>query len=189
MPNRQPSKPTAKKGSTMMTRSHANIRGAALLAATLVALPLSGCATGGFGTPGTYGTGQLDLGQTAAVGDISAADALTRARGHFKNNDFGYAASYYKRFVELQPNNAEGYIGLGASYDRLRRFDLADRVYVALYKITGGTAQYYNNLGYSFMLRGDLKSALENFQKAQALDPTNPVIVNNLKILANASNA
>ena len=48
-------------------------------------------------------------------------------------------------------------MGLGASYDRLGRFDLSDRVYATLYPISGRTAQYYNNLGYSYMLRGNLR--------------------------------
>ena len=69
----------------------------------------------------------------------------------------------------------------------MRRFDLSDRVYASLYKISGGTAQYYNNVGYSYMLRGNLTAALTNFRKAQKLDPDNAVIANNLQILANAS--
>lgn len=172
-----------------MTIRLASFKRLSLLAVTLTALPLAGCTTGGFGTPSAYGTGQLNLTQSGPVGDISAQEALNNARGHFKNNDFGYAAAYYKRYVELKPQDPEGFVGLGASYDRLRRFDLADRVYAGLYKLTGGTVQYYNNLGYSYMLRGDLKSALENFRKAQALDPANPVILNNLKMLASANNA
>ena len=88
--------------------------------------------------------------------------------------------------VELSPKNAEGYIGLSASYDRLRRFDLSDRVYTALFQITGGTAQYYNNVGYSYMLRGNVSAALTNFRKAQQLDPDNVVVANNIQMLTNA---
>ena len=66
------------------------------------------------------------------------------------------------------PKDPEGYVGLGASYDRLGRFDLSDRVYASLYALSGGTAQYYNNVGYSYMLRGNLTAALTNFRKAKA---------------------
>ena len=38
------------------------------------------------------------------------------------------------------------------------------------YQLAGGSAQYYNNLGYSYMLRGNLTVALTNFRKAKALD-------------------
>ncbi len=89
--------------------------------------------------------------------------------------------------VELSPKDPEGYVGLGASYDHLGRFDLADRVYASLYSLTGGTAQYYNNVGYSNLLRGNLTAAMTNFQNARRLDPDNVVIADNLQILANAT--
>ena len=89
----------------------------------------------------------------------------------------------------LDPKNAEGYVGLSASYDRLGRFDLSDRVYASLYGITGATAQYYNNVGYSYMLRGNVNAALGNFKKARTLDPENLVVANNIQILQNAAAA
>jgi len=125
----------------------------------------------------------------ANIGDYSADAALAEAKGHFRGGDYGYSAALYQRVVELAPKNAEGYIGLSASYDRLRRFDLSDRVYQALFAIIGGTAQYYNNVGYSYMLRGDLNAALTNFRKAEKLDPDNVVVANNIQILANAARA
>ena len=58
---------------------------------------------------------------------------------------------------------------------------------MALFQITGGTAQYYNNVGYSYMLRGNLTAALTNFRKAEKLDPDNVVVANNIQILATAA--
>ena len=123
------------------------------------------------------------------MSDTTADAALLDGRAHFRNNDYGYSAAYYKQAVELAPKRAEGYVGLGASYDRLGRFDQSDRVYATLYAISGPTAQYYNNLGYSYMLRGNLTQALSNFRKAKALDPGNPVIVNNISMLSAAGRA
>ena len=76
---------------------------------------------------------------------------------------------------------------LSASYDRLHRFDLSDRVYASLFDLSGGTAQYYNNLGYSYMLRGNLKDALGAFRKAEKLAPGNITVANNMRILAKAA--
>ena len=53
--------------------------------------------------------------------------------------------------------------------------------------MTGPTPQYYNNVGYSYMLRGNLTAALTNFRKASKLAPDNVVIANNLQILSNAA--
>ena len=137
----------------------------------------------------TFGGKPQQVAVLANIGDYTADAALAEAKGHFRNGDYGHSAALYKRVVELSPKNAEGYIGLSASYDRLRRFDLSDRVYAALHQITGGTAQYYNNVGYSYLLRGDLNAALTNFRKAETLDPGNVVVANNIQILANAANA
>ena len=154
-----------------------------LLALALVATPLAGCSGIGHSS---FGSNKLAATEIADIGDYTADRALSEARAHFRNNDFGYSATLYKRYVELSPKDPQGYVGLSASYDRLRRFDLSDRVYESLFKLTGGTAQYFNNVGYSYMLRGNLTAALTNFRKARALDPDSVVIANNMQILANA---
>ncbi len=154
-----------------------------VLAAALAVVPLAGCSTANLGA-GSFGSGALRVAEVPGIGDYTAERALAEARAHFRNNDFGHSAAFYKRVVELSPKDPEGYVGLGASYDRLRRFDLSDRVYAALFALGGGTAQYHNNVGYSHMLRGDLKTALTHLRKAEALAPGNAVVGNNLQILA-----
>jgi Flp pilus assembly protein TadD len=154
---------------------------------TMAALPLSGCTTASMFGSSSFGDNKLEVADIDNKGSYTADGALTEARGHFRNNNYGYSAAYYKRVVELSPKDPEGYIGLGASYDQLRRYDLSDRVYASLYKLTGATAQYYNNLGYSYMLRGDLRKALINFRKARKLDPDNVVVANNIQLLSDAA--
>jgi Flp pilus assembly protein TadD len=78
---------------------------------------------------------------------------------------------------------AEAWIGLAASYDRLRRFDLADQAYAQAIKLTGETIQILNDRGYCYMLRGDLGKARAKFLKAYQLDPTNPTVINNISLL------
>ena len=152
------------------------------------ALPLlAGCSS--LGSTSSFGGKPQQVAELPNIGDYTADAALAEAKSHFRGGDYGHSAALYKRVVELSPKNAEGYIGLSASYDRLRRFDLSDRVYTALFEITGGTAQYYNNVGYSYMLRGNLSAALASFRKAEKLDPTNVVVANNIQILANAAAA
>ena len=67
--------------------------------------------------------------------------------------------------------NGEAWLGLAASYDRLRRYELADRAYNEALKIYGPRPEVLNNIGYSYMLRGDLRKARAKFQEAQAQDP------------------
>ena len=153
----------------------------------VITLPLVGCSSTQTNDVGAFGDGQLEAADQPNVAGLPADRALTEARAHFRVNDFGYSAALYKRYLELSPSDPEGYFGLAASYDRLRRFDLSDRVYASLFKLSGGTAQYYNNLGYSYLLRGDSATALINLRRASKLDPQNATVANNLRMIANAA--
>jgi Flp pilus assembly protein TadD len=74
-------------------------------------------------------------------------------------------------------------IGLTASYDRIRRFDLADRAYAQATRLGGVTVQILNDQGYSCMLRGNQSAARRKFEQGYSMDPGNPVIANNLELL------
>lgn len=102
---------------------------------------------------------------------------------HFARGDYGLAERYFRDAVEKTPRDATAWVGLAASYDRLRRFDLADQAYASAIRLTGRTIQVLNNQGYSMLLRGNLKAARKIFLKANELDPTNPTVINNLELL------
>jgi Flp pilus assembly protein TadD len=110
-------------------------------------------------------------------------DDLSLGKKYFRAADFGLAERHFRRAVELHPRDLESWIGLAASYDRLRRFDLADRAYEQAIKIAGPTPEILNNIGYSLMLRGDYRRARETLLQAQAQDPGSPYIRNNLELL------
>jgi Flp pilus assembly protein TadD len=113
-------------------------------------------------------------------------EALAHGKEYFRQGDYGKAEASYRRAVELMPNDPEALLGLAASYDRLRRFDLADRIYEQIAPYVSARPEYYNNLGYSYILRGDLRTGRTYLLKAYELDPKNPVIVNNLTMLKNS---
>jgi len=103
--------------------------------------------------------------------------------GLFNKGAYGIANRYFRDAVEKAPEDAEAWVGLAASYDKLRRFDLADQAYRQAIKLTGETVQILNDRGYSYLLRGDLPKARVQFLKAYQLDPGNPTVVNNLQLL------
>lgn len=123
----------------------------------------------------------------ASVEALPADRVLPAAKQHFIDGNYGYAVRYYEQAVELNPNSGEAWLGLAASYDRVRRFDLADRAYEKGAKFIGERAEYFNNVGYSYLLRGDLRRARQNFQRALELDPDNLTIQNNLELLRTAA--
>jgi tetratricopeptide (TPR) repeat protein len=110
-------------------------------------------------------------------------DDLSLGKKYFRAADFGLAERHFRRAVEHHPRDLESWIGLAASYDRLRRWDLADRAYDQAMKIAGPTPELLNNVGYSLMLRGDYRRARETLLQAQAQDPGNPYVTNNLELL------
>ena len=110
-------------------------------------------------------------------------DELSLGKKHYRANDFGLAEKHFRRAVETHPRDAEAWLGLAASYDRLRRFDLADRAYAQAIGIVGPTVAILNNQGYSYMLRGDYKRARAALAVAQRKDPTNKYVQNNLRLL------
>ena len=101
----------------------------------------------------------------------------------FNRGNYGLSQRYFKDAVEKAPKDVTAWIGLASSYDRLRRFDLADQAYLQAIRLGGETVQVLNDQGYSYMLRGNLSAARRKFEKAYSLDPTNPVIANNLELL------
>src|SRR6516162_1821062 len=111
----------------------------------------------------------------------SSDDELKLGKKYFQAGNFNLAERHFRRAVELHPRDLESWIGLAASYDRQRRFDLADRAYDQATKIAGPTAEILNNRCYSYMLRGDPRRARDTLLEAQARDPGNTYIKNNLE--------
>src|SRR5262245_20800344 len=110
-------------------------------------------------------------------------DDLNLGKKYFRSANFGLAEKHYRRAVEQHPKDAEAWIGLAASYDRLKRFDLADRAYNQAAGIVGETPELMNNRGFSYILRGDDRRARRTLEAAQAAAPDNPYIQNNLQLL------
>ena len=154
----------------------------------LLTVGLAGCETDGkpwFGwlsapeftapTPTVQDPGQIKY--------YPSDEPLRLALEHFDRGNYGIAERYFRDAVEKAPRDATAWVGLAATYDRLARFDLADRTYRSAIGLTGETTQLLNNQGYSYMLRGDLANARKRFLQAYEREPNNPLIINNLKLL------
>lgn len=102
---------------------------------------------------------------------------------HYNRGNYGISERYFRDAVEKTPRDVTAWTGLAASYDKLRRFDMADRAYAQAIRLGGETVQILNDQGYSLMLRGDLSGARKKFMRAYSLDPGNQVVANNLELL------
>jgi Flp pilus assembly protein TadD len=163
------------------------------LVAALLSLGLAHCTTTGANSPAASNeVTAADAFASATPADPAAPggllgdnpnDDLSLAKKYYRDGDFGLAEKHFRHAVELHPRSGEAWLGLAASLDRLRRFDLADRAYAQAIRVLGPTAEVLNNQGYSYMLRGDLKKAGQKLHEADVKSPNNPYVQNNLQLL------
>jgi Flp pilus assembly protein TadD len=166
-----------------------------LSVATLLAIVLAGCLPGevpqvaNVDNPPPPPPGAENASTTLTVqapGDVKyypSDEPLHLGQEYFNRGIYGTAQRYFQDAVEKAPKDPSAWIGLAASYDHLRRFDLADRAYHQAIGLSGETTQILNNQGYSYMLRGKLTAAREKFEEAFQREPDNPTIQNNINLL------
>jgi Flp pilus assembly protein TadD len=127
--------------------------------------------------------------QPADVQYFPSDEPLRLGLEYFNRGSYGVAERYFRDAVEKAPRDVTAWVGLAATYDRIGRFDLADRAYDAAVKLAGNTIEILNNQGYSYMLRGNYLAARKKFVQAYAREPTNPTVLNNLKLLNGSAKA
>jgi hypothetical protein len=132
--------------------------------------------------PGPSGEPVAPLAKPGLLGD-DPHDDLQMGKKYFRADNFGLAERSFRVAVQKHPRDAEAWVGLAASYDRLRRFDLADRAYAEAVRLIGPTVEILNDQGFSYMLRGDYARARQKLQQARARDPRNPYVQANLQLL------
>ena len=114
-------------------------------------------------------------------------DDLSLGKKYYRTGNYGLAEKHFRRAVETHASDAEAWLGLAAAYDRLRRFDLADRAYAQAIRLAGPTVEIINNQGYSLMLRGKYPEAAAKFAQAARKAPENVYVKNNIRLLAEAT--
>jgi Flp pilus assembly protein TadD len=158
----------------------------------IMGLALSACTTTGepewslsdliYGEPAPDGVHIVDI-EDSQLPYVPAERPLERANQHFQNAEYGLSERYYREATELRPDNVDAWLGLAASYDQLRRFDLATRSYNKAIALVGPSATILNNMGYSLLLQGNLPEARKKLLAAYEMDPENPYIQANLDLL------
>lgn len=148
--------------------------------ALVAALMMAGCAT----------DAEVSHVTTGALPDLPPPsdqrpqdEPLDRGKFHYANGSYGLAERAFREAVEANPKSTEAWLGLAASYDRLKRFDLADRAYKEVLSREGRTVAALNNLAYHHMLKGELTKASGLLHEAAQKSPGNPVVAGNMKLL------
>ena len=149
---------------------------------------LAGCQSSGVDGLAAYGDSAKTLEDDSAVAFYKNDELITTGKLQFQEKNYGKSYAIYKRAVDVFPQDPAAWLGLAASADMVARFDTSDRAYQQLSRMIGNTPVYYNNIGYSHLLRGDLRTARGYFLKAYELDPGNEVTARNLELMKNSVN-
>jgi tetratricopeptide (TPR) repeat protein len=105
-----------------------------------------------------------------------------KGKAHFNAGQLGLAVNEFQAARAETPGSVEILNGLAATYDRLGRFDLADRYYKEAVALDPKNAQTLNNIAYSLILRGDPKHAIPLLDLAKGETPSEPVVEANLQL-------
>lgn len=157
-----------------------------LFGAAIVAL--AACVEGGPADLSGFGENAASVADTANRDYYPDDQLLVSAKLQFKQQNYGKAATLFKKALEVAPTDPEALLGYAAASDMINRFDQADAAYRQLQPIIGNTVVYHNNYGYSLLLRGNLQAARTHFLAAYEKAPDNPQVANNLELLRNSAN-
>src|SRR5687768_719888 len=113
------------------------------VSAALSAAAVQGCTTMD-GVFSTFGDTVSGLETPVDVEFYPDDQVLAAAQNQFHERNYGHAQHYFKQAVAVAPNDAEAWLGLAASYDRIRRFDEADKAYRQAAELIGGRPELYN---------------------------------------------
>ena len=162
--------------------------------AALIAVPLSGCNTTGTSSHAPADSKNFVYSRDGIVTHSPQSDhaslkgdssqrLLELGKENFRLQNYGLAERYFREAVARRADNAGAWAGLAAAYDQLGNFEKADRAYKALVDLKGNDPRVLNNMGYSYLLRGDYKKARKYLNRAQDANPGLDHVQGNIHLL------
>jgi tetratricopeptide (TPR) repeat protein len=91
------------------------------------------------------------------------------------------AIAEFTKTIKIDPMHAKAYNLMGISYDSLGDYNNATKCYEVALDISP-ISEYYNNLGYNLIMKGDYEGSIEVLTTATNLAPGNDKIRNNLAL-------
>lgn len=123
----------------------------------------------------------LELRPLPMQGDSDPSeDDYAAGKRHLAANQLGLAIERFRARVARDRADLAALNALAASYDRLGRYDLADRYYDQALAQAPDDAQTLNNAGVSQLLRGRPQQALILLNRAEAAAPEDEVVLANV---------
>jgi len=101
---------------------------------------------------------------------VADSEGMSKGRMLFERGEFALAADAFRRAVRQDPNSADAYNGLAASYDQLGRYDLSRRYYELALAQAPEDGKVLRNFARSMLRQGNQLAARKLIAEAAALD-------------------
>jgi len=89
----------------------------------------------------------------------SSEDPYALGKKQFADGLYGMALKSFRVALVREPKSLDRLNAVAATYDKLGRFDLAERYYAQALGVDPNSVQTLNNIGYSFLMQKDYVSA------------------------------
>ena len=100
---------------------------------------------------------------------LRASDAFHRGNNALLMKKYKKAIHYYKKTIELRPNDAHAYNNMGNAYKEMEDFDKAMKCYDRAINLKPDYASAHSNLGIVFQKKDDFSTALKSYKMAARL--------------------
>ena len=103
---------------------------------------------------------------------LRASDAFHKGNNALLTKKYKKAISYYKKTIELRPNDAHAYNNMGNAHKEIGDFDRAIECYDSAISLKPDYASAHYNLGIVYQKKDDYSTALESYKMAARLAHT-----------------
>jgi len=113
-------------------------------------------------------------------------DALFAYGGYLNDYyvlEYDESINFFKRIIELDPENSRAHYNLGIAYFNLNRFEEALNSYKIAISIKPDNKHVYYNIGLLHEKTENLENAIESYEKALEIDPNYIYAMHSLKVV------
>ena len=103
---------------------------------------------------------------------LRASDSFHKGNNALLTKKYKKAISYYKKTIELRPNDAHAYNNMGNAYKEIGNFDRAIECYDSAISLKPDYASAHYNLGIVYQKKDEFSIALESYKMAARLAHT-----------------
>jgi tetratricopeptide (TPR) repeat protein len=100
---------------------------------------------------------------------LRASDAFQKGNNALLTKKYKKAIFYYRKTIELRPNDAHAYNNLGNAYNESENYSKAIDCYSEAIQIKPDYASAYYNMGIVYQRNNDFDTALDSYKKAARL--------------------